>query len=216
MKTCTKCGEAKAEAEFSKRKDSEDGLRGQCRVCHKAVKVAWYEANREKVDARNTAWKKANPDKVLAAGATYREANPEKVNAASATYRKENPEKVAARNAAWLTANPEKQRAAVAAWNKANPDKKRTYLHNYRARKRANGGTLSPDIVEIKMKAQGGLCTCCGLPLTEWHIDHIDHIVPVAKGGPNTDGNVQLLLPRCNQRKGAKTMDEYMQHRKAA
>lgn len=42
---------------------------------------------------------------------------------------------------------------------------------------------------------------------------HVDHIVPLAKGGTHTPENIQLLCPSCNVRKSAKDPIEFMQSR---
>lgn len=53
--------------------------------------------------------------------------------------------------------------------------------------------------------------TCCGLPLGDNY--HIDHIMPLALGGSNTDDNIQLLRQRCNNQKCAKHPVDFMQSR---
>jgi 5-methylcytosine-specific restriction endonuclease McrA len=42
---------------------------------------------------------------------------------------------------------------------------------------------------------------------------HLDHIVPLAIGGTNTDDNIQLLRQKCNQQKSAKHPIDFMQSR---
>jgi 5-methylcytosine-specific restriction endonuclease McrA len=42
---------------------------------------------------------------------------------------------------------------------------------------------------------------------------HIDHIMPLALGGSNTDDNIQLLRQRCNNQKCAKHPVDFMQSR---
>ena len=82
--TCSKCGEPKSVAEFSKDRRSTDGLCGGCKDCAKAANAAWYAANPEKKRAASAAWYAANREKVNAATAVRRAANPEKFKARDA------------------------------------------------------------------------------------------------------------------------------------
>lgn len=63
------------------------------------------------------------------------------------------------------------------------------------------------------LERDGGRCRHCGVVVRESKVDRydrhpalaeIDHIVPVALGGPTVPGNLQLLCKTCNRRKGAK------------
>ena len=38
----------------------------------------------------------------------------------------------------------------------------------------------------------------------------VDHAIPVARGGNNDMENLDLICPRCNQEKDAKTPEEYI------
>lgn len=67
-------------------------------------------------------------------------------------------------------------------------------------------GQLSPGTRERLFELQNGSCNGCGCALVD---SHIDHIVPLVRGGTNTDDNVQLLCPTCNLSKGSKTMEEW-------
>jgi 5-methylcytosine-specific restriction endonuclease McrA len=47
------------------------------------------------------------------------------------------------------------------------------------------------------------MCACgCGRSILSGY--HIDHVIPVSRGGLHEIGNLQLLTPRCNLRKGAR------------
>lgn len=67
-------------------------------------------------------------------------------------------------------------------------------------------GKLSLNIKETLYSKQNGLCNGCFKQLEQYHIDHI---VPLVRGGANTDDNVQLLCATCNLSKGSKTMKEW-------
>jgi hypothetical protein len=47
MKTCRKCGVDKDESEFSKKKESLDGLQPYCRDCNSAQYEAWYSSHKK-------------------------------------------------------------------------------------------------------------------------------------------------------------------------
>lgn len=240
-KKCTRCGESKQPAEFGIDKRAKDLLRSSCKACArlgyatytsanadkvKADKAAWRAANADKVRALSAAWyaenserakanaaayKSANPDKVKACNSAWRKANPEKVKAYSATWSAANREKERAKSAAWAKANKNRMKATAAAWKKANPDAARIRRKNRRARILGSGGALSKGLSAKLFKLQKGLCPCCAQPLGDDY--HLDHIMPVALGGSNTDGNIQLLRATCNLQKNAKHPVDFMRQR---
>jgi 5-methylcytosine-specific restriction endonuclease McrA len=42
---------------------------------------------------------------------------------------------------------------------------------------------------------------------------HLDHIIPLARGGKNEDRNMQVTCPTCNRQKHSKDPIEFMQSR---
>lgn len=138
----------------------------------------------------------------------WREANKEKVAYNNRKHREANRDKVSELNRKWREANPEKNSERNRKWREANPEKRKVLNHNRRARIKGNGGTLSKAIVQTLMTLQKGKCACCGKSLKHGH--HLDHVIPIALGGTNTDDNVQLLTPACNLSKGSKHPVDYM------
>lgn len=229
MKSCDKCGTSDRYAD------------GRCKACAAAYRKSYYIKNADKAKAYSAAYLAANPEKVKAKDAAYRiknssalrakfvtyraaniemcrardaawrAANPDIKKACQLAYRAANPEKTKARDAAYRAAHPEKQRANRVAWRAANPEATRIFNQNYQAKKRANGGTLSGGLSAKLFKLQKGKCACCGQPLGTKY--HLDHIMPIALGGSNTDDNMQLLRQRCNSQKSAKHPVDFMQQR---
>lgn len=214
---------------------------GACSPCKKSYLAAYRAANREKARASAAAWRAANPARASASAESYRLANPEKIKARSASYYADNKEKLYEKLVAWKANNPDKvadysaanykanakkinaykaaryaaspdaQKARIAEWCAKNPEARRIHTQNRQARKREAGGSLSVGIAEKLLKLQKGLCPCCAQPLGDNY--HLDHIVPLALGGSNTDDNIQLLRQRCNNQKHAKHPVDFMQSR---
>lgn len=95
-------------------------------------------------------------------------------------------------------------------WFSENPEARRIYNRNRRAINRATG-KLSTSLAAKLFKLQRGKCACCGEPLGADY--HLDHIMPLALGGSNTDDNAQLLRARCNLQKNAMHPVEFMRQR---
>jgi 5-methylcytosine-specific restriction endonuclease McrA len=78
---------------------------------------------------------------------------------------------------------------------------------NRRARLRSAGGRYTKDDIIRLMGEQGGNCALCGLPFGDDGY-HIDHFIPLARGGTNDPSNLKLTHPACNLKKGARLPDE--------
>lgn len=58
-----------------------------------------------------------------------------------------------------------------------------------------------------------GKCTYCGCEL-DMKTFHVDHMVPVSRGGSNKDENLTAACPTCNTQKNNKTVEEFEKWRK--
>ena len=54
------------------------------------------------------------------------------------------------------------------------------------------------------MQRDGFRCQLCGATAADGYKLHVDHIIPVSKGGKTEMGNLRTLCERCNMGKGAK------------
>jgi 5-methylcytosine-specific restriction endonuclease McrA len=145
---------------------------------------------------------------------------------------------VRTKNNAWAARNREARNAKFREWNAKNADAKRASNAIYRsknkdlinsrrkekrasdpsiernksAKRRSAKGILPKNIVETLMIKQSYKCACCNKLLNG--IYHLDHIVPISRGGTNTIDNVHLLLPKCNLEKYTLTFKEFLKKRR--
>lgn len=199
---------------------------GRCKPCEVKRRAEYHAKNKEKRNTESAAWRELNKEKKKADAAEYyknnsearkeysrawREANPELASATLKNYSITNREKRNQATAIWRAANPEKVKQRFKLWSAANPQAGRIRAQNRKSRKLLNGGVLSSDLPKKLFKLQKGKCACCGKPLEGGY--HLDHIMPLALGGANTDDNIQLLRPKCNLQKNMKHPIDFMQGR---
>lgn len=125
-------------------------------------------------------------------------------------------EKARKRAKEWAVANPERVRENRKAWRKANPDKVRVIRlmsnHRRRALERSAAGTFTAaDLAQI-FEAQGFCCAYCKTSLKKTK-RHLDHIVPLFRGGSCDRSNLQFLCAPCNLSKGHKDPSEFARTR---
>ena len=92
---------------------------------------------------------------------------------------------------AFVKKHPDRRKKYV----KANEERYRCHARNRKAKIR-NAGAHTQDDIAALFKAQGGKCAYCKKSLKQKY--HVDHIVPISKGGLNSKLNLQLTCPKCN------------------
>jgi len=209
-------------------------LSGRCKECDKHSKRlcdkrhreqrrqqsrARYAANPEKERARNREWWAENGDKRnqtrqtvnrehrLMVAREYSHRNRERRSLLSREYYRANRESVLSQGRKWYENNKEQRRATVKAWLDRNPHKTTEYSRAYRARKAGAVGSYTPDDVERQYRMQNGKCWWCGKTVGQKY--HVDHIVPLARGGSNKPNNICISCPRCNLSKQDKLPQEW-------
>jgi 5-methylcytosine-specific restriction endonuclease McrA len=154
-----------------------------CTECKRIRSHEWY-ADKPRAAAKTRKWRSDHTERVLATGRAWRAQNREKVVATDARYRERHPDKARQKYREWYWRNVERERARA------------------RARQRGHGEHTPLDIEEI-YQAQRGRCAYCRSELPFEDV-HVDHIMPLAKGGGSKRQNLQVTCQSCNQRKNAK------------
>lgn len=140
----------------------------------------------------------------------YAAVNAEQVRAARAAAYVASAAKIKARTSAYFQANKAKALAARKRYRDSNPDVARRANRKRRALKIGSDGVLSLGIERRLLGLQRHRCVNCAADLRQVGY-HLDHILPLSKGGANQDSNTQLLCPTCNLSKHAKDPIEWAQ-----
>jgi hypothetical protein len=185
----------------------------------KARLKAWAKANPERLKAKEAARRAKKPPRILIVkkprvrkqkpydpenARLYYQANRERILKTTAEWRTKNPGKVRGMAAKRYVEKKPAMAAVSAAWAKKNPNKVRSYQIARRARTAGATGKFTGADVSGIFAIQRGNCAhpWCKKKLTN-SAYHIDHILPLAKGGSNDRKNIQILCPPCNQKKWA-------------
>lgn len=112
----------------------------------------------------------------------------------------------------WREANPEAHRESVKAWVRDNPETSREQKQRMAAR-RAAAGQPQPGSPQweaerlIVLERDDGVCGICGGDVDPLAFT-IDHIIPIARGGPHEMANLQLAHKLCNNRKYTSCLED--------
>lgn len=159
-----------------------------CRDCGEERLVSEFSPRKNSKDGLYSYCNACN----AARAAAYREANPDKIAAQKAAYDARNPDREAARKAAWRAENPGYGRI----WRQANPERNAAYSRNYLARKSNALGHHTVQDVEAQLAAQKGKCYWCNTRVGNDY--HVDHVVPLSRGGSNWPSNLVIACSTCN------------------
>jgi 5-methylcytosine-specific restriction endonuclease McrA len=197
-KPCTKCGQIKSLDEFHKDKSRKDLRRSFCKICTNLANKKWNTANRDYAKA----YYQANKEHIKAKVKLWYSENRDTAAAYSKAWAKANPDKVAAANRRWCRANAKKVAARSKAWSQANLEKERFTSAKRRATQLENG-VFTVTLKELK-RLYARPCAYCGAISK-----HIDHVIPLSRGGTHSIGNMVGACASCNLSKSVKFITEW-------
>jgi 5-methylcytosine-specific restriction endonuclease McrA len=199
-KTCTKCQTEKSVSQFYMARGK---YVSSCKECQLLQRKQYYIDNKETVKVKRAVYQKAHLAEQYVHNQEWRKRNVEKVREAGRRQYAENIEHRRAVKNAWKLQNPEAIKSALERYRLNHLPKMAEKSHKRRAKLRGNGVFQVTEKELIRLYASP--CAYCG---TMENVT-IDHIIPVARGGRHSIGNLQPLCLSCNSSKNAKTMAEW-------
>jgi 5-methylcytosine-specific restriction endonuclease McrA len=188
VKTCVKCNLTKPLTEYYKDSKSPGGYQYSCNICDNAT------------------------------SAKYREENKEAISVQRRTYREDNKDLVRLRKSQYYEKNKEVIKVTHREYAKNNRDKHNEAKHRRRARILGNGVQKYTTLQVLE--TYGTDCHLCNRPVDMsaprgvgqpgWETGlHIDHVIPVSKGGQDSLANVRPSHGKCNVIKGGRLEGEF-------
>jgi 5-methylcytosine-specific restriction endonuclease McrA len=184
-KRCVTCKEVKETSAFNKNRSTDDGFQHRCRKCvsdsHRAKRIA------AGLPVRGP---KQTKEERLALAREYNRRTNRSVIRRNRDY-----EKVR-----------ESERLSQRKWRESNPEAYRAKMHLDNSRRRAR--LAGNGVYEVTARDMRRLlqqpCASCGAAG-----EHLDHIVPVSRGGHHAIGNLQMMCGKCNLSKHNKLSIEW-------
>jgi 5-methylcytosine-specific restriction endonuclease McrA len=187
-KSCLGCGIGKNLEEFKKDKRATLGVTSRCIDCINRMARESYARDPNKKLEKNALWTAQNLQK-------HREMN--RANG----FRNKNKRLLASR--LWYLENKDRHLENGKQWSLNNPEARLLISINRRARKIQNG-VFSISSKEVR-NLLSALCAYCTIKPSA----HLDHVIPISRGGVTSIGNLIGSCALCNQSKGNKTISEW-------
>lgn len=177
------------------------------KVDRKAYQREYYLSNRERLKARAQQWREQHPEQVKAGIKLYYENHRDGILDQSREYREANRERIAEAKRTleyrqWKRQYDQKYRAA-------NPNKVKAKKCARRAAELAAPGSFTAEEIHSLLARQGFKCGNMACRVSIEVDQHIDHVMPLSRGGTNWIDNIQILCPACNLRKSDKDPYEW-------
>lgn len=170
-----------------------------CKNCNLEIDISLFYKNKQNLDGLGSYCK----DCTKARSAKWKLENKERHYQQSINWRAANPERKRISDTKWRKANKDKIKKSANKYQTSHPERQSDFYHKRKALKLKNG------VFEISKKFLKNLysspCNCCG----KYGDIHMDHIIPLSRGGRHSEGNLQPLCSKCNLSKSDKTMTEW-------
>lgn len=217
-KQCSKCKTIKNLLEFSKRKASKDGYNFWCKKCMKQYHKENFSKTRDKKISYNRLYRQENKEKVLQYGREYCSKNKESKREYHRLYTLKHKDRITEYSHKYKRDNKEKikeyskhySQRESSKLSKINASSKRRDMKLRTSDSTIPIHKIYPLTKELQqlLEKQNYKCNNCGCDITK--DKHLDHHIPLSKGGKHSIDNVVWLCPSCNLSKSNKMPKELL------
>ncbi len=214
MKKCNRCGVIAAPNMFASKGGGK--LRPECKRCTADAQNIYAAKNRKVLAERSKLFRQANPEKTRAfeAGRNkkvrqktrakfYRAHRAKRLAASNQRYAEKREAILAQRKIKYLCCI-EQSRAKRREHRKNHPESVRASDHKKRAMRLRAVGQSTAEQLEARVSYYGRRCAYCGGPY-----EHLDHVIPLSRGGTNWPANLRPACAPCNMQKHTRKLSEW-------
>lgn len=200
---------------------SNGRLIGRCKCCFKAQSRERYHNNLEYEHKRRRQYFLDNRETVLEKSRERYQRDREQLReywrqyrlekrdrAARQKYKAANRDKIQAYQKRYEDEHRHEVNLRLRSWRARNPERNRANMQRRRARTKGAGGSFTASDVSLLMSSQKHLCWWCGEKIADGNY-HVDHRIPLSRGGSNAPENLCISCPQCNLSKNDKLPQEW-------
>jgi len=231
-KLCTKCATTKLLDAFAKDSSKRDGHASICKACKSAYMETYNRGHAEEKKQQSKEYRKEHAAEIKQYRKEYRARHVDERNQYNRQYYRDHPEVQKVRMKAYYIEHVAEYKQRCARYYINHADKYKQYYQRhaeerkqyaaqyrrdhpeasraYKLKRRAAGvGRISGEVIRRIVSESESICPYCGGHIPEGK-GHIDHMVPVSRGGTSDRSNLAYVCAGCNLRKGAKTVEEFL------
>ena len=204
LRHCNKCSNdypATSEYFFADKRYSS-GFRSPCKQCI----VDYRAANKEQLQTTRKKFYQGHAEEIKHASKTYDQLHKEHVRLRGQQYREAHKERIQLRRQEYEKVNRKRFCLYRQQWMKNHPDLVAVLNNRRRSRKKSANGSYTPQQIQAQYERQKGKCYYCQLEITKYHVDHV---VPLSRGGSNGPSNLVIACCHCNTSKRDKLPHEW-------
>lgn len=184
------------------KQENRDSILKKSREYHaknKDKKKEYYENNKEKILEQCKQNREKNKEEIAARHKVYYQDNKSRIQEYKLKYREENKDFLKKQGKKYYNQNKE---AFLEKCSRYRSTEKGKIVHKNSCLKRRalkrQGDVISDDLLELQQNAK--VCYWCNKSLKNKQV-HIDHYIPLSKGGEHTQSNLVVSCGACNMQK---------------